>query len=178
MRTSMRLLLAALFFCLAGSFTAAHADPITMNLQNVNLQYGGTLTGSFIINFTGNSYTLSSVNITASSGPGVSSAYTYSGYTYTLTDSSLVKGANYFQLSSNTGGNILRLYFTAPLSSTGGTIAGASSYESELSASYRAPTGGSVVPAPAPTPEPSSLILLGTGILGLAGAARRKYFAA
>jgi hypothetical protein len=28
--------------------------------------------------------------------------------------------------------------------------------------------------APAPTPEPSTLILLGTGLLGLANVARRK----
>ena len=35
-------------------------------------------------------------------------------------------------------------------------------------------TGGAPGPGPAPVPEPATIILLGTGLLGLAGASRRK----
>ena len=39
--------------------------------------------------------------------------------------------------------------------------------------------GGSaapVAPAPAPVPEPATLILLGAGLVGLAGVGRKKFF--
>ena len=149
---------------LSGAAKQANAN-ITYVLQNVILNGGGTLTGSFTTNDARNS--LVSTNIVASAN-----LPTYPGFTYTGTTF-----VNTAALQVNQSGNFLQFAFTGGLTTSGATLTpgvpgGGGSFESEASA-RRDVVSGSVVAAVAP--EPSSLpIFMSGGLCGLGMVVRRR----
>jgi hypothetical protein len=167
---------------LAGLVPTASASPVTWDLSGVTFASGGSASGSFVYDALTNTY--SSINIIVSGA-----AFGFGDGTYTILDPGFgssgieivtVPGA----VGNFSGTSVLALDFASSLTDAGGTIAlvpGVHGIQQCLDAAcivsftVEAVSAGSVTTSLTSVPEPSSLLLLGSGLLGLMS--RRKRLA-
>ena len=160
----------------------ASADNVTWDLSGVTFNDGGTATGSFVYNADTN--TVSSVDIVTT--PGLR----FGGEDYTAVDPGYgpfpdeIVFVTSGSLADYTDTPALDLLFDPSiLTDAGGTIALNLLSEEAACAdatcrmgteAFREVTAGGVSSAVTSTPEPSTLLLLGAGLLGLFLVAKRK----
>ena len=160
----MRLLFLVPALLLAASTLLAHADSIPFDSHSGDsFEYGIDVTTSTPFEI-GTGQTISFTGLADVTGASVQNPslftinFTSTSVTFTSQNSIAFSGGNFIG------------FFTIDSTASLGSI----TYTAET-ANEGILTGSIEGPA-APTPEPSTLALFGTGILGLAGVARRKLF--
>ena len=151
-------------------FGAAHAEQITYTLDGVTFSDGTQASGSI---------TLDPVARTSSSFSVSTVAGTLSAFTFEDSSSGLYfgggAGPNNFILFADSGRRYFNFSFADALTTTGSTFVlnTASSYECMNCSPFRRVTAGSLSSGSVDIPEPTTIALLGLGLLGVA-ASRRK----
>jgi hypothetical protein len=151
-------------------FGSAHATPITYNLDNVTFTDGTAASG--FVTFDAVTHLSSSFSISTMAG-------VLSAFTFNKSDAGLYYGGgagpNNFTIITTDGHRVFNFSFLTPFTNAGGTqvINVASTYECNNCGTFRRVTGGTLTSEAAAVPEPTTVALLGLGLLGVA-ASRRK----
>jgi hypothetical protein len=176
--------------------TAAHADDFTLFNVNLQLANGGTVTGTLDLDETPQKELSSVENLSYVLNGSVKGTFTDLPFTGTFTQTSPYFTGIDFNSNDYNAANVgsLDLEITLPTLSmesfagfTGGPVCSTSNvcqnyftFDSELYGNYVSSpityvSSGELTPVSvSATPEPSDLILLGTGVLGIAGAVRKR----
>jgi hypothetical protein len=175
-----------LFAAVVLTTITASADNITWTLVGVT-SLGTSITGSFVFN--ADTTTYSSIDVTTSGGSIIPSETWTNKATFGSFNCCLALVSS--STTPETGLDLLNLVWTpSMLTNAGGTIPLVFTQQGTCNASdcvsftpYAGdPSGGQnpnvtgylVASSSASVPEPGSLVLFGSGIIGLAGAVRRK----